>query len=70
MQSIYRMGWMVSLRVHRQSHLLHLAYLHLVYEQHDIALFAFVVAGAMLGFLVFNIKPAKVFMGDTGSFGT
>lgn len=39
----------------------------LVYEQHDIALFAFVVAGAMLGFLLFNIKPAKVFMGDTGS---
>ncbi|ARJ39956.1 phospho-N-acetylmuramoyl-pentapeptide-transferase [Sporosarcina sp. P21c] len=39
----------------------------LAYEQNDIALFAFVVAGAMLGFLLFNIKPAKVFMGDTGS---
>lgn len=39
----------------------------LVYEQNDIALFAFVVAGSMLGFLLFNIKPAKVFMGDTGS---
>ncbi|AXH98621.1 phospho-N-acetylmuramoyl-pentapeptide-transferase [Sporosarcina sp. PTS2304] len=39
----------------------------LIYEQNDIALFAFVVAGSMLGFLLFNIKPAKVFMGDTGS---
>ncbi|MCZ2258873.1 phospho-N-acetylmuramoyl-pentapeptide-transferase [Sporosarcina sp. G11-34] len=35
--------------------------------QLDIALFSFVVAGAMLGFLIFNLKPAQVFMGDTGS---
>ncbi|WP_262172864.1 phospho-N-acetylmuramoyl-pentapeptide-transferase [Saccharococcus sp. Marseille-Q5394] len=41
--------------------------LGLVYEQFDIATFAFVVSGAMLGFLLFNMKPAKVFMGDTGS---
>ncbi|MFJ7933051.1 phospho-N-acetylmuramoyl-pentapeptide-transferase [Sporosarcina sp. NPDC096371] len=41
--------------------------LALLYGQHDIALFAFVVSGAMLGFLIFNVKPAKVFMGDTGS---
>ncbi|WP_432359490.1 phospho-N-acetylmuramoyl-pentapeptide-transferase [Sporosarcina sp. UB5] len=41
--------------------------LGLVYEQYDIATFAFVVSGAMLGFLLFNMKPAKVFMGDTGS---
>ncbi|CAM3086771.1 phospho-N-acetylmuramoyl-pentapeptide-transferase [Filibacter tadaridae] len=39
----------------------------LIYGQLDIAMFSFVVTGAMLGFLVFNIKPAKVFMGDTGS---
>ncbi|KXH79897.1 phospho-N-acetylmuramoyl-pentapeptide-transferase [Sporosarcina sp. HYO08] len=39
----------------------------LIYGQYDIAMFAFVVTGAMLGFLVFNVKPAKVFMGDTGS---
>lgn len=26
------------------------------------------VAGALLGFLLFNVHPAKVFMGDTGSF--
>lgn len=36
-------------------------------EQGDVAFFAFVVAGAMLGFLLFNKNPAKVFMGDTGS---
>ena len=33
----------------------------------DIALFAFAIVGSLLGFLVFNIHPAKVFMGDTGS---
>jgi phospho-N-acetylmuramoyl-pentapeptide-transferase len=32
-----------------------------------IALFTFTVAGALIGFLVFNKYPAKVFMGDTGS---
>jgi len=35
--------------------------------QTDIALFAFAVTGALLGFLLFNANPAKVFMGDTGS---
>jgi len=39
----------------------------LSYGQLDIATFSFVVTGAMLGFLIFNLKPAKVFMGDTGS---
>ncbi len=33
----------------------------------DIAIFSASVAGALLGFLVFNAHPAKVFMGDTGS---
>lgn len=33
----------------------------------DIAIFCFILAGAVLGFLVFNTYPAKVFMGDTGS---
>jgi phospho-N-acetylmuramoyl-pentapeptide-transferase len=35
--------------------------------QTDVALFAFAVTGALLGFLIFNANPAKVFMGDTGS---
>jgi len=29
--------------------------------------FGFAVAGGLLGFLLFNKYPAKVFMGDTGS---
>ncbi len=33
----------------------------------EIAIFCFVLAGALLGFLVFNSHPAKVFMGDLGS---
>lgn len=33
----------------------------------DISVFCFVLVGALLGFLAFNSRPAKVFMGDTGS---
>ncbi len=33
----------------------------------EIAIFCFILAGALLGFLVFNAHPAKVFMGDLGS---
>lgn len=33
----------------------------------NIALFCFILVGGLLGFLVFNGYPAKVFMGDTGS---
>jgi len=33
----------------------------------SIALFCFALVGSLLGFLVFNVNPAKVFMGDTGS---
>ncbi len=34
---------------------------------YDVAIFSLAVVGAVLGFLVFNAHPAKVFMGDTGS---
>ncbi len=33
----------------------------------DTAIFSAAVVGALLGFLVFNAHPARVFMGDTGS---
>ena len=33
----------------------------------DIAVFCFILLGSLLGFLVFNTYPARVFMGDTGS---
>ncbi|MFD2682921.1 phospho-N-acetylmuramoyl-pentapeptide-transferase [Bacillus seohaeanensis] len=36
-------------------------------SQYDVSIFAVAVVGAVLGFLVFNAHPAKVFMGDTGS---
>lgn len=36
-------------------------------SQFDVALFSFAVVGSVLGFLVFNAHPAKIFMGDTGS---
>ncbi|WP_027414491.1 phospho-N-acetylmuramoyl-pentapeptide-transferase [Aneurinibacillus terranovensis] len=38
-----------------------------VNSQMDIAIFSAAIVGAVLGFLVFNAHPAKVFMGDTGS---
>ncbi len=43
------------------------AMIALAQQQMGIALFCFAVVGALLGFLVFNLNPAKVFMGDTGS---
>lgn len=33
----------------------------------EMSIFGSVVIGAVLGFLMFNLHPAKVFMGDTGS---
>ena len=33
----------------------------------EVAIFCFILAGALMGFLVFNAHPAKVFMGDLGS---
>mgnify|MGYP004499461183 CR=1 FL=1 len=33
----------------------------------EIVIFGAIVIGAVLGFLIFNIHPARVFMGDTGS---
>ncbi len=33
----------------------------------EVAIFSFILVGSLLGFLVFNTHPAKVFMGDLGS---
>ena len=35
--------------------------------QYTVMLFCLTMVGALAGFLVFNLNPAKVFMGDTGS---
>jgi len=40
------------------------AYQH---TEYDVALFCAAMVGALLGFLLYNRHPAKVFMGDTGS---
>ena len=34
---------------------------------YEVSIFGSIVIGAVLGFLMFNLHPAKVFMGDTGS---
>lgn len=33
----------------------------------DMGIFCFILVGSVMGFLVYNTNPAKVFMGDTGS---
>lgn len=38
-----------------------------IYLGHDVGPLCFALLGGLLGFLVFNCHPAKVFMGDTGS---
>lgn len=38
-----------------------------IFEVQEVVIFGSIVCGAILAFLIFNIHPAKVFMGDTGS---
>ncbi len=37
-------------------------------EQLQVAWYAFTMAGALLGFLVFNFPPARIFLGDGGAY--
>lgn len=39
----------------------------LLQKNNDLAMFLLAVCGSLLGYLRFNIHPAKIFMGDTGS---
>jgi len=39
----------------------------LINEQSDMAIIAFTLMGALIGFLKYNFYPARIFMGDTGS---
>lgn len=43
------------------------ALISLMVGYEDIGIFSLVLTGALMGFLVFNVHPAKVIMGDTGS---
>ncbi len=36
-------------------------------ENYDLAIFLLAVSGSLIGYLRFNLHPAKIFMGDTGS---
>ena len=38
-----------------------------IFTVNEVTIFGSIVVGAILAFLIFNIYPAKVFMGDTGS---
>ena len=40
----------------------------LVQNQHNLAAFCFTVLGSLLAYLLFNVYPARFFMGDVGSF--
>lgn len=42
-------------------------FISLVFGSKEMSIFSAIVTGASIGFLVFNLYPAKVFMGDTGS---
>lgn len=44
-----------------------MGYVFFSLQHTSFALLSFAVAGAILGFLVYNFNPAKIFMGDTGA---
>ncbi|MCI9017050.1 MAG: phospho-N-acetylmuramoyl-pentapeptide-transferase [Clostridia bacterium] len=39
----------------------------IIFDVKEVVIFGTIVIGVVLGFLLFNMHPAKVFMGDTGS---
>ena len=41
--------------------------LAMMYSQPEVSVFSAAMIGSVLGFLVYNAHPAKMFMGDTGS---
>ena len=44
-----------------------LSIIGIIYGITEISVFGSIVIGSILGFLIFNLHPAKIFMGDTGS---
>lgn len=44
-----------------------IAFASILLGQVDIAIICFILSGALIGFLYFNLPPAKIFMGDSGS---
>lgn len=44
-----------------------IAFASLLIGQFDIAILCFLLTGALIGFLYYNLPPARIFMGDSGS---
>ncbi len=44
-----------------------IAFIAFIDQRHDIAMLSLILAGAILGFLVFNTHPASIMMGDCGA---
>lgn len=44
-----------------------IAVIALLMQEQELGIYSIALGGALLGFLIWNIHPAKVFMGDTGS---
>jgi phospho-N-acetylmuramoyl-pentapeptide-transferase len=44
-------------------------FISIIQTQYDIATFCFVIGGALLAFLWFNIPPARFYMGESGMIG-
>ena len=42
-------------------------FIALTFGNKEMSIFSAIVTGTSIGFLIFNLHPAKVFMGDTGS---
>lgn len=38
-----------------------------IFGRIDLGIFSFILVGSLMAFLIFNVNPAQVFMGDTGS---
>lgn len=47
--------------------LITIAFISFIDQRNDLAMLSLIMAGAILGFLVFNIHPASVMMGDCGA---
>jgi len=44
-----------------------MAVMAIIMNDTDVALYCFILLGAIIGFLYFNFHPARIFMGDTGA---
>jgi UDP-GlcNAc:undecaprenyl-phosphate GlcNAc-1-phosphate transferase len=43
-------------------------YVFFLMDQNGLAITAFALTGSLIGFLIYNMSPARIFMGDTGAY--